>query len=107
MLCLQCGVEWVRIPPEAAFVLWKSDCLGCAVFPRLVCLTLLASLFLPSASLINTYNVYKCTCTVEVKKTFPLSFRFDVLKRRLMIVPFPFWTAALFRFVHYRSNHFA
>ena len=31
---------------------------------------------------------------------FPLSFRFDVLKRRLMIVAFPFWTAAPFRFMH-------
>ena len=39
----------------------KSDCLGCAVLLCLVvCLTLLVSFFLHSASLINMY----CTCTV-------------------------------------------
>ena len=68
---------WVRIQPEAAqlvecsvksveccgfeshsrqlIFLWKSDCLGCAVLLYFVCLTLLASLFLPSVSLINMY----------------------------------------------------
>ena len=37
----------------------KSDCLGCAVLLCLVfCLTLLASFFLPSSSLINMYTSY-------------------------------------------------
>ena len=40
-------MSWVRVPPEAAHR--KSDCLGCAVLLCLVvCLTLLASFFLPS-----------------------------------------------------------
>ena len=39
--------------------LWKSDCLGCAVLLCLiVCLTLLASFFLLSASLINMYCMH-------------------------------------------------
>ena len=54
VFCLECGVSWVRIPSEAANLLWKSDCLGCAVLLCLVvCITLLASFFLPSSSLIN------------------------------------------------------
>ena len=41
---------WVRVPPDAAhFFKRKSDCLGCAVLLCfVVCLTLLASFFLPS-----------------------------------------------------------
>ena len=55
VLCVECRVSWVRVPLEA--VLWKSDCLGCAVLLCLVvCLTLLASYFLPSSSLINMYT---------------------------------------------------
>ena len=42
--------------PRQLILLWKSDCLGCAVLLCLVvCLTLLASFFLPSASLINMH----------------------------------------------------
>ena len=45
--------------PEAAH--FKSDCLGCVVLVCfVVCMTLLASFFLPSATLIN---MYVCTCT--------------------------------------------
>ena len=47
-LCLEYRVSWVRVPPEAAHFSRKSDCLGCAVLLCLVCLTLLASFFLPS-----------------------------------------------------------
>ena len=48
VLCLECRVSWVRVPPEAAY-LRKSDCLECAVLLCLVVsLTLLASFFLPS-----------------------------------------------------------
>ena len=45
--------EWVRVPPDAAhFFKRKSDCLGCAVLLWfVVCLTLLASVFLLSSSL--------------------------------------------------------
>ena len=35
---LEYRVSWVRIPPEAAIFLRKSDCLGCAVLLCLVCL---------------------------------------------------------------------
>ena len=42
--------------PRQLIFLRKSDCLGCAVLLCLVvCLTLLASFFLPSAFLINMY----------------------------------------------------
>ena len=48
-LCLECRVSWVRVPPEAAPFFRKSDYLGCAVLLCVVvCLTLLASFFLPS-----------------------------------------------------------
>ena len=44
-----CRVSWVRVPPEAAHFLRKSDCLGCTVLLCLaVCLTLIASFFLLS-----------------------------------------------------------
>ena len=43
-------------PIRGSSFLKKSDCLGCAVLLCLVvCLTLLASFFLPSSSLINIY----------------------------------------------------
>ena len=46
----------------SSFFLRKSDCLGCAVWLCLVvCLTLLASFFLPSASLINMHSSVYCT----------------------------------------------
>ena len=52
-LCLECGMVWVRVPPKAAHFPLERDCLGCAVLLCLVvCLTLLVSFFLPSASLI-------------------------------------------------------
>ena len=39
--------------------LWKSDCLGCVVLLCfVVCMTLLASFFLPSASPINSMYMY-------------------------------------------------
>ena len=54
-LCLEYRVSWVRVPPEShlrqLIFSRKSDCLGCAVllcFALFVCLTLLASFFLPS-----------------------------------------------------------
>ena len=44
--------------PRQLIFLRKSDCLGCAVLLCLVCLTLLASFFLPShLSLKHVYNV--------------------------------------------------
>ena len=50
-LCLEYGVLWVRVPPEAAhFFLGKSDYLGCAVLLCLVCLFDLACFFLSSFS---------------------------------------------------------
>ena len=49
-------------------LLRNSDCLGCAVLVCLVvCLTLLASFFLPSASLINMYVLYTADLEVRVK----------------------------------------
>ena len=65
---LDCRVSWVQIPPEGAhFTLWKSDYLGCAVLLCLVvCLTLLASFFLPSASLTNMYLSSTCVCVLCV-----------------------------------------
>ena len=53
-LCLECRVSWVRVPPEAPlFFLGRVTALGVlccfALFVCLfVCLTLLASFFLPS-----------------------------------------------------------
>ena len=41
----------------SSFFLWKSDCLGCVdLLCFVVCMTLLASFSLPSASLINMYT---------------------------------------------------
>ena len=60
MSCLEYGVSWVRVPPEAAhFFLGKSDCLGCAVLLCLVCLFDLACFFLPSHPSLKT--CIKCT----------------------------------------------
>ena len=62
-LCLECRVSWVRVPPEAAHFLRKSDYLGCAVLLCLVvCLTLFASLFLP---------FHLKTCTLFFCMVFP------------------------------------
>ena len=49
-LCIECRVSWVRVPPEAAqFFLGKMTALGVlCCFALFVCLTLLASFFLPS-----------------------------------------------------------
>ena len=49
-LCLEYRVSWVRVPPEAAhFFLGKVTALGVlCCFALFVCLTLLASFFLPS-----------------------------------------------------------
>ena len=60
VFCLECGVLWIRVPPEAAhFSLEKLLPWVCCV----VCLTLLASFFLPSLSLINMYNIVRIyTC---------------------------------------------
>ena len=58
-LCLECRVSWVQIPSEAAVLL-------CFV----VCMTLLASFFLPSSSLINMYKqlcVYVHVLTAHVQ----------------------------------------
>ena len=63
-------MSWVRVPPEAAR---KSDCLGCAILLCLVvCLTLLASFFLPSHLSLKhvlyvsvSYNyMYVCMCVI-------------------------------------------
>ena len=43
--------------PRQLIFLRKSDCLGYAVLLCLVCLTLLASFFLPSASLVDMYII--------------------------------------------------
>ena len=57
VLCLECRVSWVRVPPEAAHFLRKSDCLGCAVLLCLVVYSiLLASFFLLHLSLTCTYQ---------------------------------------------------
>ena len=54
--------------------LWKSDCLGCAVLLCLVvCLTLLASFFLPSASLINMYIPSVVVIDNETVRASPLN----------------------------------
>ena len=43
--------------PRQLIFLWKDDCLGCVVLLCfVVCLTFLASLFLPSSSFINMYK---------------------------------------------------
>ena len=49
-LCLECRVTWVKVPPEAAhFYFGKVTALGVLrCFALFVCLTLLASFFLPS-----------------------------------------------------------
>ena len=66
VLSLEYRVSWVRVPPEAAHFFY----LGCAVLLALfVCLTLLASFFLPShlsfknMYKISTIHVYAFTCT--------------------------------------------
>ena len=52
-------------PDRAHFSLWKSDCLGYAVLLRLVvCLTLLASFFLPYHLSLKHVYLYMYTCTV-------------------------------------------
>ena len=49
------GSIGIHVHARQLFFHGKSDCLGCAVLLCLVvCLTLLASFFLPSASLIKT-----------------------------------------------------
>ena len=55
VLCLECrGFE---SHPRQLVFLRKSDCLGCAVLLCLICLTLLASFFLPShLSLKHVHN---------------------------------------------------
>ena len=63
--CIHCVFDYmynimliyIYIPPKAAhFFFWKSDFLGCVVLLFLVvCMTLLASFFLLSLSLINMY----------------------------------------------------
>ena len=93
-LCLECRVSWVRVPPEAAH--WKSDCLGCAVLLCFVaCLTLLASSFLPSASLINMYStctliksVTKYTCAVLYTHVrYPISVTLISTQAATCIIP--------------------
>ena len=72
-------MSWVRVPPEAAHVSYrKGNCLGCAVLLCLVvCLTLLASFFLPSHLLLKTctyiyviVNVTDCMHTIFVQSIF-------------------------------------
>ena len=60
VLCLECRVSWVRVPLEAAYFSKSiSDCLGCAVLLCLdICLTLLASFFLPSLISLTCYFVF-------------------------------------------------
>ena len=68
-------MSWVRVPPEAAHISLESDCLGCAVLLCLiVCLTLLASFFLPSLiSHQNMYiHVYTCTLYIAIAKSVQL-----------------------------------
>ena len=58
-ICSTCSLSLhVYTCARQLIFLWKSDCLGCAVLLCLVvCLTLLASFFLPSfSSLINSNN---------------------------------------------------
>ena len=56
MLCVQ-------IPPEAAHFSLESDHLGCVVLLSfVVCIALLASFFLPSASLINVFIELTVEC---------------------------------------------
>ena len=57
--------ECVRVPPEAAhFFKRKSDCLGCAVLLWfVVCLTLLASFFLPS------FVIFSHFCAAESERS--------------------------------------
>ena len=62
VLCVTLSSLTVYLCMRQLIFLWKSDCLGCAVLLCfIVCLTLLASIFLPSASLINM-TLYAHTC---------------------------------------------
>ena len=55
-----CRVSWVRVPPGTRGSSY-FDCLGYVVLLCfVVCLTLLASSFLPSASLINIFVYIQC-----------------------------------------------
>ena len=70
VLCLECRMSWVRVPPEAAHFLRKSDCLGCAVLLCLVVrLTLLASFFLPSH--ISVYMYLQIPLSQSLSPSFP------------------------------------
>ena len=62
---LKCAYGFESHPRQLIF-LRKSDCLGCAVLPCLVvCLTLLASFFLPShLSLKHVYTRFGVWCLV-------------------------------------------
>ena len=74
-----CRVSWVRVPPEAAHFLRKSDCLGCTVLLCLaVCLTLIASFFLLShlslkhvtIKVIQCIYTYMCIACNDIGNTF-------------------------------------
>ena len=66
-----CTCRGFESHPRQLIFLWKSDCIGCAVLLCLVvCMTLLASFFLPSASLINM-SVY-CLYTAQLVPAPPV-----------------------------------
>ena len=94
-LCLEYRVSWVRVPPEAV----EKTALGVlCCFALFVCLTLLASFFLPSH--LSFKNMY-------IQKKLPVSVLFRFLFRS---VPFrsvfhPVFSVP-FRSVHFRSVHF-
>ena len=54
VLCLECRVSCVRVPPETAR---KSDCLGCAVLLCLVCLTSLPSFLKHDCTCLYVYTM--------------------------------------------------
>ena len=71
-LCLEYRVSWVRVSPEAAhFFLGKVTALGVlCCFALFVCLTLLASLFLPSH--LSFKNMYICRLCMYTLINTPL-----------------------------------
>ena len=56
-----CYMYICALSSKKLIFLRKSDCLGCAVLPCLVCLTLLAFFFLPSHLSLKHVHVHVCT----------------------------------------------
>ena len=73
-------MSWVRVPPEAAhFFLGKVTALGVlCCFALFVCLTLLASFFLPShLSFKNMYMYVHCIIYMYMYMSVPQAYHLD------------------------------